>query len=241
MAKKSKSKAKPKLKPRTKSSVKPKVKSKIKSSLKPKAKPKIKSAVKSKVKPKTKAKVMTKTKLTTKSKAVVKARGVNAREVNTREVNTRPLMSVSSLAVKRMVIKKDARPSAAATSTGKSAVPIVKRIVNQLVERRRPIKRPTRVNQFSFMKAPGLEHAFEVGGGVEVFCDHEKSKERIRGWVKGTVVQVDNKMVAVQFRSNVFLTDGWMVPDRILWFPLNSVHIRPVLKKNRRDKIIPEY
>ena len=66
-------------------------------------------------------------------------------------------------------------------------------------------------------------------------------EQRVRGWIRGIVVQVDNKMVAVQFRSNVFLTDGWMVPDRILWYPLNSVHIRPVLKKNRKDKIIPEY
>ncbi len=70
--------------------------------------------------------------------------------------------------------------------------------------------------QFAFMRSPGLEHSFEVGDTVEVFCDHEKSSERVRGWLKGIVVQVDNKMVAVQFRSNVFLTDGWMVPDKIL-------------------------
>ena len=86
------------------------------------------------------------------------------------------------------------------------------------------------------MKAPGLAHDFQVGDTVEVYCDHEKNKERVRGWIRGIVVQVDNKMVAVQFRSNVFLTDGWMVPDRILWYPLNSEHIRPVLKKNRKDK-----
>ena len=77
-------------------------------------------------------------------------------------------------------------------------------------------------NPFTFMKAPRPEYAFEVGDTVEVFCDHEKGRERVRGWIKGIVVQVDNKMVAVQFRSNVFLTDGWMVPDRILWYPLNS-------------------
>ena len=35
------------------------------------------------------------------------------------------------------------------------------------------------------------------------------------------------EMVAVQFRSNVYLTDGWMVPDRILWYSLASEHIRP--------------
>jgi len=99
-----------------------------------------------------------------------------------------------------------------------------------------------RLPQFTYMKAPGLAHDFQVGDTVEVYCDHEKSKERVRGWIRGIVVQVDNKMVAVQFRSNVFLTDGWMVPDRILWYPLNSEHIRPVLKKSvKREKAIPDY
>ncbi len=93
------------------------------------------------------------------------------------------------------------------------------------------------------MKAPGFEHAFEVGDTVEVFCDHEKSRERIRGWIKGIVVQVDNKMVAVQFRSNVYLTDGWMVPDRILWYPLTSEHIRtiPGKKPAAKKDFIPDY
>ena len=96
--------------------------------------------------------------------------------------------------------------------------------------------------QFAFMKAPGIAHDFQVGDTVEVYCDHEKNKERVRGWIRGIVVQVDNKMVAVQFRSNVFLTDGWMVPDRILWYPLNSEHIRPVPKKSgKREKAIPDY
>ena len=120
---------------------------------------------------------------------------------------------------------------------------VVKRVVNPLVERRRPIKRSTRVNQFAFMKAPGIEHAFEVGDTVEVFCDHEKNRERIRGWVKGIVVQVDHKMVAVQFRSNVYLTDGWMVPDRILWYPVNSEHIRAMAGKKAvvKKEFIPDY
>ena len=99
-----------------------------------------------------------------------------------------------------------------------------------------------RVPQFAFMKAPGIAHDFQVGDTVEVYCDHEKNKERVRGWIRGIVVQVDNKMVAVQFRPNVFLTDGWMVPDRILWYPLNSEHIRPVAKKSgKREKAIPDY
>jgi hypothetical protein len=96
--------------------------------------------------------------------------------------------------------------------------------------------------QFAFMRSPGVEHSFEVGDTVEVFCDHEKSSERVRGWLKGIVVQLENKMVAVQFRSNVFLTDGWMVPDKILWFPITSEHISPSgTQKNLGSKEILEY
>jgi len=128
-------------------------------------------------------------------------------------------------------------------TTVKPAALVVKRVINPLMPRR-PIKRSKRSNQFAYMKAPGFVYAFEVGDTVEVFCDHEKSRERIRGWVKGIVVQVDHKMVAVQFRSNVYLTDGWMVPDRILWYPVNSEHIRAVAgKKAAKDKkdFIPDY
>ena len=97
--------------------------------------------------------------------------------------------------------------------------------------------------QISYMKAPGIEHEFQVGDTVEVFCDHEKNNDRVRGWIKGIVVQVDNKMVAVQFRSNVFLTDGWMVPDRILWYPLTSDQIRATLtaRKGVSRKDMPEF
>jgi hypothetical protein len=98
------------------------------------------------------------------------------------------------------------------------------------------------MSQFGFMRSPGMEHAFDVGDTVEVFCDHEKNNERLRGWLKGIVVQVDNKMVAVQFRTNVYLTDGWMVPDRILWYPLTSENIRPLgTQKKLGNKEILEY
>lgn len=99
------------------------------------------------------------------------------------------------------------------------------------------------MGQISYMRDPDLEHSFEVGETVEVYCDHEKDKERTRGWLKGMIVQIDNKMIAVQFRSNVFLTDGWMVPDRILWYPVNSQHIRPLpgKKPKKKEKEIPDY
>ena len=88
-----------------------------------------------------------------------------------------------------------------------------------------------------FMKPPDSDFAFDVGDTVEVYCDHEKNGLRIRGWQKGIVVQVDQKMVAVQFRSKVFLTDGWMVPDYILWYPVNSMHIRPPLRQGGKQTL----
>lgn len=83
-----------------------------------------------------------------------------------------------------------------------------------------------------FMRPPEPGIGFDVGDMVEVFCDHEKNGQRIRGWQRGIVVQVDSKMVAVQFRTNVYLTDGWMVPDHILWYPTNSLHLRPAPRRS---------
>lgn len=127
----------------------------------------------------------------------------------------------------------------------KTKVRVVNRIspprVPSASEERKAAK-AARTPQFAYMKAPGIAHDFQVGDTVEVYCDHEKNKERVRGWIRGIVVQVDNKLVAVQFRSNVFLTDGWMVPDRILWYPVNSEHIRSVAKKSRKaEKAILDY
>ena len=77
-----------------------------------------------------------------------------------------------------------------------------------------------------FMRPPDLTDSYQVGDTVEAFCDHEKSDQRIKGWLKGTVVQIDGKLVAVQFQSEVYLTDGWMVPDHILWFTQSSSQLR---------------
>jgi hypothetical protein len=147
---------------------------------------------------------------------------------------------------KKVVEAKSATKQAKTQASARALEPV--RVVNRISPPRvltngdeRKAKGP-RVPQFAYMKAPGIAHDFQVGDTVEVYCDHEKNKDRVRGWIRGIVVQVDNKMVAVQFRSNVFLTDGWMVPDRILWYPLNSEHIRPVAKKSgKREKAIPDY
>jgi hypothetical protein len=146
--------------------------------------------------------------------------------------------------------KKKVEAKSATKSNGaqaKARVAESPRVVNRISPPRSltngdaPRSKATRP-QFSYMRAPGGEHDFQVGDTVEVYCDHEKNKDRVRGWIRGIVVQVDNKMVAVQFRSNVFLTDGWMVPDRILWYPLASEHIRPTAKKSsKREKAIPDY
>ena len=138
--------------------------------------------------------------------------------------------------------KAKASPKKKSTTSAVKAQ-VVNRIAAPRIEERKPSKSVRVSPQYAFMKAPGSLHDFQVGKKIEVYCDHDKSKERIRGWIAGVIVQVDNKMVAVQFQSNVYLTDGWMVPDRILWYPLNSEHVRPVGggKSAKKEKSIPDY
>jgi len=144
---------------------------------------------------------------------------------------------------KSVVAAKSKKPVVSATTRPHVVHKINPPKLSNNGEERRYSSKGLRLPQFAYMKAPGIQHDFQVGDTVEVFCDHEKNRDRVRGWISGIVVQVDNKMVAVQFRSNVFLTDGWMVPDRILWYPLASESIRPVAGKKsvKREKVIPEY
>ena len=90
-----------------------------------------------------------------------------------------------------------------------------------------------------FTSAPNQEELFQVGDKIEVLCDHDYHGDRIRDWLEGTVVQVDPKMLAIQFQDSVYLTDGWMVPDHVLWFPKDSSNIRRVPRKRRRPKPRP--
>lgn len=194
----------------------------------------------------TSKKPKTASKGTTKTKGVVKKSTPVKKAVSQTKTTSRKSIQIAKPAVQASAVKQEeSKPGAQAARPAVSERPAP----HVLVKRRAPTsgmrksKPASRGNQFAFMKAPIFEHAFEVGDNVEVFCDHEKVRERVRGWIKGIVVQVDHKMVAVQFRSNVFLTDGWMVPDRILWYPLASEHIRPFGTKKAASKkdFIPDY
>jgi hypothetical protein len=91
------------------------------------------------------------------------------------------------------------------------------------------------LSELHFTTAPDQKEAYNVGDRVEVYCDHENAEgDRIRDWLAGTVVQVDPKMIAVQFQENVYLTDGWMVPDHVLWYPKTSSNVRPALSRRRK-------
>ncbi len=89
-----------------------------------------------------------------------------------------------------------------------------------------------------FTSAPNGDEIYQVGELVEVFCDHERGGDRVRDWLIGTVVQVDPKMVAIQFQENVYLTDGWMVPDHVLWCPKISNNLR-LIRRRRKVRVKP--
>jgi hypothetical protein len=81
---------------------------------------------------------------------------------------------------------------------------------------------------------PAVDQRFRTGDLVDVFCDHNHVGERVRDWLQGVVVQADRKMVAIQFVDDVYLTDGWMVPDRVLWCQQSGSNIRPSTRRRAR-------
>ncbi len=86
-----------------------------------------------------------------------------------------------------------------------------------------------------FRNADDAGPRFDVGDRVEVLCDHDNEQgERVRDWLEGVVVQADYKMVAVQFNQPVYLTNGWLIPDQVLWIPQSSDQIRPLRRRRRR-------
>ncbi|HCK66810.1 MAG TPA: hypothetical protein DHW49_11155, partial [Anaerolineae bacterium] len=164
--KKSKVKSKPTLKSKKiKAKAKPVAKKKVL-----KAKPIRKPVMKAKSKVKAVAK---------KSKPVKKHRIAKMNKT----IATKPVMkSLEKLPTQTMEEVTRQMMSASSSAPAKRpAMPVVRRVVRPA----EPVIRTA--TQFTFMKAPAAEHAFEVGDNVEVFCDHEKSRERIRGWIKGIV------------------------------------------------------
>jgi hypothetical protein len=80
------------------------------------------------------------------------------------------------------------------------------------------------------------ELRYQVGHVVEAFCDHTQKGQRVRDWLAGVVVQAEPKLVAVQFNEDVYLTDGWRIPDRILFFQQTSQHLRPTSRRRLTPK-----
>ena len=67
---------------------------------------------------------------------------------------------------------------------------------------------------------------YAVGETVEMLCDHVRAGRRVNGWLPGRVIEADHRMLAVFFDSDVYTSNGWLVPDRVLWCAHGSRHIR---------------
>ncbi len=197
-------------------------------------------------KAKTKSKAKSKTHLKGKPKPMAIKKAHTSIKLKARSAAPKKPAGDNHPKPKSIVLSKPRESSAGKPrSLTTTKVRVVNKIASPHIVTReaRKLSKGLRLPQYNYMKPPGMMHDFQVGDTVEVYCDHEKNRDRIRGWIQGTVVQVDNKLVAVQFRSNVYLTDGWMVPDRILWYPLTSEHMRPIVSKKaaKREKVIPVY
>ncbi|MBI3761178.1 MAG: hypothetical protein HY260_04865 [Chloroflexi bacterium] len=67
---------------------------------------------------------------------------------------------------------------------------------------------------------------FSIGDLVEVNCAHVKTGQKTSGWVPGVVIEADYRMAAVRFDVDVYSSNGWLIPDRILWLAHGSKNIR---------------
>ena len=67
---------------------------------------------------------------------------------------------------------------------------------------------------------------FQVGERVEMRCDHIRDDKRVNDWLGGVVVEADHRMLAVRFGTDVYSSNGWLIPDRILWCAHGSPNIR---------------
>ena len=148
-------------------------------------------------------------------------------------VAVRPPLPVSISAMKpRPIAKPFARP--------KTKVKVKPQYTPLTSEERRILR--TAQPQFTYMNAPAAEHEFQVGDTVEVFCDHEKNGERVAAGSKASWCKWITNWWPCNSVRMFFSTDGWMVPDRILWYPLMSDQIRDATyAKKGSKKEVPDY
>jgi hypothetical protein len=67
---------------------------------------------------------------------------------------------------------------------------------------------------------------FSVGDIAEVKCIHHVNGKLTEDWLAGIVVDADYRMAAIQFESDVYASNGWRIPERILWCAHGSPNIR---------------
>lgn len=67
---------------------------------------------------------------------------------------------------------------------------------------------------------------FVLGEDAEVLCHHRQAGAVQHGWLRGRVVQVDHRMAAIRFETDVFSANGWLIPDRTLWCAHGSPNVR---------------
>lgn len=59
-----------------------------------------------------------------------------------------------------------------------------------------------------------------------MYCPHLRFGQPATDWVAGRVTQADFRMVAVQFETDVYTSNGWPAPGRVLWCTHGSRHLR---------------
>lgn len=64
------------------------------------------------------------------------------------------------------------------------------------------------------------------GERVEVRCYHRRGGQVVSDWLPGRVVQVDHRMAAIRFETEVYSSNGWPIPDRTLWCAHGSPNLR---------------
>jgi len=67
---------------------------------------------------------------------------------------------------------------------------------------------------------------YEVGERVEMYCTHLEAGRPVTDWLEGRVAEADYRMVAVRFEADVYTSNGWPAPGRLLWCTHGSRNLR---------------